>query len=72
MKLAAWFIAWLRQWPRSARQSREPTAVAAAVLEVAAAMGSRNTKRLHRAYVAARRERTRALAHELGREVYLR
>ncbi len=72
MKIPAWFVAWLRQWPKSARQSREPTAVDAAVLEVAAARESKDTRRQHRAYAAARREMTRALAHELGREVYLR
>ena len=36
-RFKSWFISWLRAWPRSARQSRAPIALDAALAEVVAA-----------------------------------
>ena len=66
-----WFASWLRAWPRSARQSREPVHLEAALVEVREAIASRDLKRQRRAFERARRERTVALARELGMEAFL-
>ena len=69
-RLQRWFVQWLRAWPTSASRSRQPVALDAALAEVVAARTAHDTRRLHAAHERARRERTRALAHELGREVF--
>ena len=70
IRIPRWFAAWLRQWPKYASRSRQPVALDAALAEVVAAQAAHDTRRLHAAHERAKRERTRALAHELGREAF--
>ena len=70
IRIPRWFASWLRQWPKSARQSRQPIMLDVALAEVRQAQDARDTRRLHAAIDRAKRERTHALARELGREVF--